>query len=145
MEIIINSVERDEKVVIEERDNHISINDAVYEIIDQSGALENSGVIVLNNVPVFYEAREKFEQRFLNRPKMIEAVDGFISIRVMRPLEGDTYTIMTQWDSESSFRSWQESKAYQHAHKNRGTKQGIDQQKNVLKRKTNYHVYQVGS
>ncbi|AIF43130.1 hypothetical protein X953_08165 [Virgibacillus sp. SK37] len=143
--MIMNSLESDAKVVIGERNNHMSIDENMYEIIDQSGALINSGVIVLNNVPVFHEAREKFEQRFLNRPKRIETVDGFVAIRVMKPLEGDTYTILTQWDSENSFRGWQQSKAYQLAHKNRGTKQGIDQQENVLKGKTNYHVYQVGS
>lgn len=38
-----------------------------YDIIDQSGALEQPGFAVLNNIPVTEEGRSLFETRFKNR------------------------------------------------------------------------------
>ncbi|CAM3778269.1 antibiotic biosynthesis monooxygenase family protein [Mesobacillus thioparans] len=97
-----------------------------YEVIDSAGTLGREGFAVFNNIPVTDEGRPLFEDRFLNRPRMIENEPGFVAIRVLRPLSSNTYIILTIWENESSFENWQKSKAYAHAHKNRGTETGID-------------------
>lgn len=97
-----------------------------YEVIDSSGPLGNEGFTVLNNIPVTDEGRPLFEDRFLNRPRLIEKEPGFVAIRVLRPLSSNTYIIMTIWENEAAFENWQKSKAYEHAHKNRGTEAGTD-------------------
>ncbi|MFZ3589789.1 antibiotic biosynthesis monooxygenase family protein [Bacillus sp. DJP31] len=99
-----------------------------YEILDQSGILKESGFAILNNIPVSDEGRTLFEYRFKNRARMIENEPGFGAIRVLRPLNSDTYIIFTQWESKQDFLNWQNSKAYDTAHKKRGTSEGIDQQ-----------------
>ncbi|RSD29290.1 antibiotic biosynthesis monooxygenase family protein [Mesobacillus subterraneus] len=98
-----------------------------YEVIDSAGTFRNEGFAVLNNIPVTDEGRPLFEDRFLNRPRMIESEPGFIAIRVLRPVSSNTYIILTIWENESAFLNWQNSKAYDHAHKKRGTEAGIDQ------------------
>ncbi|MCA1061962.1 antibiotic biosynthesis monooxygenase [Rossellomorea aquimaris] len=114
-----------------------------YEVVDGSGELKNTGYVVFNNIPVTYEGRPLFEYRFKNRAGLIEEVAGFIAIRILRPLDTDTYVIMTQWEDEESFTGWQESKQYQKAHEKRGTEEGIDTKKDIFPRESyvsEYHV-----
>ncbi|WLR42850.1 antibiotic biosynthesis monooxygenase [Bacillus carboniphilus] len=100
-----------------------------YEVIDSSGIIEEKGrFAVLNNIPVTIEGKPLFEKRFKDRARLIEKEPGFVAIRVLRPINSDTYVILTLWESEEAFENWQSSKAYNHAHKKRGTSDGIDQQ-----------------
>ncbi|KUP09165.1 hypothetical protein Q73_03580 [Bacillus coahuilensis m2-6] len=98
-----------------------------YEVIDASGALRENGFVVMNNIPVTDEGRPVFEDRFKSRARAIESVPGFIAIRVLRPLNSDTYIILTQWDDKEAFKNWQSSQAYNKAHEKRGTGEGMDQ------------------
>lgn len=100
-----------------------------YEVIDSAGSLDQAGFAVFNNIPVTDEGRPLFEDRFLNRPRLIENEPGFLAIRVLRPLSSNTYIILTVWKNEGAFEAWQKSKAYENAHKNRGTEAGIDSAK----------------
>lgn len=114
-----------------------------YEVLDASGNLADSGFAVLNNISVTDEGRPLFEQRFSQRARLIENEEGFSAIRVLRPLQNDTYIIFTGWKDESSFSDWQSSKAYNEAHKKRGTSEGVDQQPSIFSRPsyvTSYHV-----
>ncbi|WLR53946.1 antibiotic biosynthesis monooxygenase [Mesobacillus subterraneus] len=103
-----------------------------YEVIDSSGSLDHEGFAVFNNIPVTDEGRPLFEDRFLNRPRLIEKEPGFVAIRVLRPLSSNTYIIMTIWENEGAFENWQKSKAYENAHKKRGTEAGIDARPNIF-------------
>ncbi|MFE8700265.1 antibiotic biosynthesis monooxygenase family protein [Cytobacillus sp. FJAT-54145] len=106
-----------------------------YEVIDSSGTIENGGFVVMNNIPVTEEGRPIFEFRFKNRAGLIEQEPGFVGIRVLRPLNSDTYVILTVWENEKSFLDWQTSKAYEKAHEKRGTEKGVDQQQpNIFSR-----------
>lgn len=143
--IILKKNDSTDKIEVTEEGTNIKIGNDNYEIIDQTGSIASSGAIVLNCIPVKPEGRERFEERFLNRPKRIENEEGFKAIRVSRPLKGDTYIILTQWTSEEAFRNWQDSDAYSHAHKKRGTDKGLDRDESVLKAKSYHDVYEVGS
>jgi heme-degrading monooxygenase HmoA len=103
-----------------------------YEVIDSSGSFDHAGFAVLNNIPVTDEGRPLFEHRFKNRAGLIENEPGFAAIRVLRPLESNTYIILTLWKDEKFFRDWQSSKAYEKAHENRGTESGIDKQPQIF-------------
>ncbi len=98
-----------------------------YEVLDSGGRV-GGNYAVLNNIPVTAEGRSAFEQRFMNRARKVEEELGFVGIRVLRPLDDDTYVIMTLWEGESDFKAWQESQAYSHAHRKRNTEEGIDVQ-----------------
>ncbi|MFD2216259.1 antibiotic biosynthesis monooxygenase family protein [Metabacillus endolithicus] len=99
-----------------------------YEVLDSTGNIKNGSFAVLNNIPVSDEGRPLFEKRFSERARMIENEPGFSAIRVLRPKSSDTYIILTLWESEKHFKDWQNSKAYEHAHKKRGSEEGIDRQ-----------------
>jgi len=105
-----------------------------YEIFDQSGTLTQHGYFVFNNIPVSDEGRPVFEHRFKSRAGLIDKEPGFVAIRILRPLDSDTYVVLTQWDEEESFKNWQSSQAYNKAHEKRGTDQGIDHQKTMFPR-----------
>jgi heme-degrading monooxygenase HmoA len=127
--MIILKSDDDQAVLLHETEGKKFFNEGRdYEVIDQSGALKESGVTVLNNIPVSDEGRPLFEYRFKNRAKLIDNEPGFVAIRVLRPISNDTYIILTLWNSETDFLNWQNSKAYDHAHNKRGTSEGIDQQ-----------------
>ena len=59
----------------------------------------------------------------------------------MRPLNSDTYIILTEWSEESAFKAWQSSQAYNTAHKKRGTDEGIDKRPNIFAGPTYVKTY----
>lgn len=91
-----------------------------FEVIDSRGEILEDGFVVMNNIPVTEEGRPVFEYRFKNRAGMVEREPGFIAIRVLRPLNSDTYVIFTEWESQIAFKNWQASSSFQQAHKNPG-------------------------
>lgn len=121
-------------IAIKEHETDSGDNIEAYEILDQKGQLDDGNFAVFNNIPVTDEGREQFESRFQNRAGLVEAEPGFAAIRILRPLDSDTYVILTMWQDESSFANWQSSQAYSHAHKKRGTSEGIDKRPNIFPR-----------
>ncbi|MBS2968266.1 antibiotic biosynthesis monooxygenase [Metabacillus sp. KIGAM252] len=133
----------DNAMLIHETDGETVLKEPKkYEVLDSSGSFEQAGFAVLNNIPVTEEGKPLFEQRFSERARMIENEPGFAAIRVLRPLRDDTYVILTLWEDEASFKNWQQSKAYEHAHKKRGTSDGVDQ-KSIFPRPSYVTTYQV--
>lgn len=103
-----------------------------FEVIDSSGELTDQGYYVFNNIPVTDEGRPIFEHRFTNRARAIEEEPGFIAFRLMRPIDSDTYIVLTQWTGPGSFETWQKSEAYNKAHEKRGSDEGIDKRPNIF-------------
>lgn len=103
-----------------------------YEVIDGSGELAESGFVVFNNIPVTDEGRPIFEYRFKNRAGMIEKSPGFTAIRVLRPLNSDTYIILTQWQDQESFQNWKDSKGFKQAHDMKKPESGVDTQPHIF-------------
>ncbi|PLR75363.1 antibiotic biosynthesis monooxygenase [Bacillus sp. V3-13] len=99
-----------------------------YEVFDSAGTFEHANFAVLNNIPVTDEGRPLFEYRFKNRARMIENEPGFAAIRVLRPLDSNTYVILTLWENEQGFKNWQQSKAYEKAHEKKESEEGVDKQ-----------------
>jgi len=98
-----------------------------YDVLDSIGDITNGSFAVLNNIPVTDEGRPLFEKRFSERARLIEKAPGFSCLRVLRPIRGNTYIILTLWENEQHFKAWKDSKAYEHAHKKKSTEEGIDQ------------------
>lgn len=127
--------DQDEAVVLYEAESGPALPGAeAYHVLNAVGDINGGFFAVFNNIPVSQEGREIFEQRFQNRAGMVEQEPGFAAIRVLRPLETDTYVILTIWDSEEAFKNWQASQAYGKAHAKRGTAEGIDSRPNIFPR-----------
>lgn len=99
-----------------------------YEVIDSVNSLEQKGYFVFNNIPVSDEGRPIFENRFLNRSGSIENEPGFIAFRLLRPLDSDTYIVLTQWTGPNSFEAWKNSNAFKQAHSKPDTTPGVKKQ-----------------
>ncbi|MRH41319.1 antibiotic biosynthesis monooxygenase [Aquibacillus halophilus] len=122
----------------------LSEQDEIYEVIDTAFEIHANSFAVFNNIPVTEAGRSQFEERFNNRARRIENEPGFQAIRVCRPINGDTYLVLTCWNSEDDFENWRNSNAYMQAHKKRGTSEGIDkQQPQIFTRPSYVETYRV--
>jgi heme oxygenase (mycobilin-producing) len=93
-----------------------------YEVVDGKGDLKEQGYVVMNNIPVSEDGRQVFEHRFKNRAGFIEKEPGFVALRVLRPINSDTYVILTIWEKQSDFLKWKNSSSFQEAHSHSGSK-----------------------
>ncbi|ENH95583.1 hypothetical protein J416_15367 [Gracilibacillus halophilus YIM-C55.5] len=87
-----------------------------YEVIVEKGGLKEEGFIVLNHIPVTDEGKPLFETQFKERAEAIENTSGFYALRVLRPLRGNTYIVMVEWEDQASFQHWKNSDHFQKAH-----------------------------
>lgn len=140
MEQVQNKYRNEHMILIHGNGNSVLIHETAgksvfatprkFEVLDAVNDLEERGFFVFNNIPVTDEGRPVFEHRFLNRENTIEAEPGFVAFRLLRPLNGDTYIVMTQWNGPHSFEAWKNSKAFKAAHPKHkdATATGIQQQ-----------------
>jgi len=103
-----------------------------YEVLSSTGELEENGFFVFNNIPVTDEGRPVFEHRFLNRAGAIENEPGFVAFRLLRPLDSDTYIVLTEWSKSVFFDAWKTSNAYKIAHEKRDSRVGTDKTAHIF-------------
>ncbi|WP_203245906.1 antibiotic biosynthesis monooxygenase family protein [Sporosarcina beigongshangi] len=77
-----------------------------YEVIGSSGALNDVGYFVWNHIPVTDEGRPIFEHHFKERTHTLDTEPGFIAFRLLRPLNSDTYIVMTEWAANTYYTRW---------------------------------------
>lgn len=84
-------------------------NDAkTYTAIEAKGDLTPHHFCVLNYIKVDLTQSETFEERFLSRIVYLNDVHGFVSLRVLRPLDPQNhYVVISLWDDRQSFEVWQ--------------------------------------
>ncbi|MDM5250198.1 MULTISPECIES: antibiotic biosynthesis monooxygenase [unclassified Lysinibacillus] len=99
-----------------------------FEVLDSVHNLEERGFFFFNNIPVTDEGRPVFEHRVLNRARAIEDEPGFVAFRLLRPLNSETYIVMTQWHGPHSFEAWKSSNAFTSAHTELEEPTGVNQQ-----------------
>ncbi|KWW16923.1 signal transduction protein TRAP [Peribacillus simplex] len=87
-----------------------------YEVVDGKGNLQDRGYVVMNNIPVSEEGQPVFEHQFKNRAGLIENEPGFVALRILRPLNSETYVILTIWEKQADFTNWKKSASFQKAH-----------------------------
>lgn len=74
--------------------------------------------VAINFIECAESYRERFEELFRTRAGAIDAMQGFQRMKVLRPKEeGQPYLIMSEWDSEESFKAWTKSEAFLEGHK----------------------------
>ncbi len=97
-----------------------------YEVVGSSGSLSKNGYFVFNNIPVTDEGRPVFELRIKDNAGAVESELGFIAFRLLRPLDTDTYIIMTEWSESTYYTRWKNSSSFKEAHLADRTDAGID-------------------
>lgn len=83
-----------------------------YTAIAERGSIHEDGFVVMNHIPVTDDGKPIFESEFKQRADRIEKVPGSYAFRVLRPLHGNTYVLLVQWDSEQSYQVWRDSDVY---------------------------------
>jgi heme-degrading monooxygenase HmoA len=79
-------------------------------------------ITVANRIYVNPEYAERFEQRFRERAGLVDGMPGFVSNRVLRPVnEGDPYVVFTVWQSRQDFLNWVRSDEFVKGHAQSGT------------------------
>lgn len=72
----------------------------------------------INYINCSADYRERFEELFRTRARAIDRMPGFQSMRVLRPQKnGDSYLILSLWDSEEQFRAWTASPEFAEGHR----------------------------
>lgn len=94
-----------------------------YEVVSSFGKLMEEGYFVFNNIPVTDEGRPVFEHRFSGGGGRIESQQGFIAFRLLRPLDSDTYIVLTEWEDASDFDRWKHSPAFKESHQSTDMKE----------------------
>lgn len=110
-------------IIAETAGGRIFESGQAYKLIEGKGGYNDAHYVVMNHIPVREEERPLFEERFKNRAGRVDKEPGCKGIRILRPQKSDTYVVMTLWKSEGDFQSWQNSEAFDQAHKKRPAEQ----------------------
>lgn len=74
--------------------------------------------VAINYISCNPEYRERFEELFATRAGAIDKMPGFQRMHVLRPHKEDKeYLIVSEWESENSFKAWTKSDAFIEGHK----------------------------
>ena len=73
--------------------------------------------VAINYIDCTEAYRPRFEELFGSRAKAIDTMPGFINMHVLRPAkEGDSYLIVSYWETEEAFKDWTKSEAFIKGH-----------------------------
>jgi heme-degrading monooxygenase HmoA len=97
-----------------------------YEVFDSIGEIQDGRMVVLSNFPVRDEGRPLFEHYFKEKARSIENEQGFIAFRALRPKVSNRYVILTVWENEASFHSWQNTLSISTKKEKQTAETGID-------------------
>lgn len=75
-------------------------------------------IVVQNRVQIAESYTETFVQR-LKDSYGIEEQPGFLGLKLLAPVDAETYITMTFWESVEDYEAWKDGKAYDRAHTDR--------------------------
>lgn len=84
-----------------------------YEIISTTGEFIDHGCITLDNIPVTDDSVKSFEAQFKDNHLLAFSMPGFVAYRLLKPIKGNTYTLLYAWESEMYYKYWKESDEYE--------------------------------
>ncbi len=72
--------------------------------------------VMINRMKVPEKWRPHFEEVFKTRKKAVDRRPGFIRAEILKPVDGDTYVVMTHWEKKEDFEAWVGSSEYKEGH-----------------------------
>jgi heme oxygenase (mycobilin-producing) len=73
--------------------------------------------VAINYISCQASYRPRFEELFASRAHAIDTMPGFINMHVLRPAtDGDSYLIVSYWETEHAFKDWTKSEAFRIGH-----------------------------
>lgn len=77
-----------------------------------------AGFVAINYINCKPHYAERFECLFCSRAKMIDNMDGFVGMNVLKCQDdGEPYLVVSYWESEAHFKAWVGSPEFYEGHK----------------------------
>jgi heme oxygenase (mycobilin-producing) len=74
-------------------------------------------IVALSRFKVANGLEESVARAFLNRPRLVEKAEGFLSLEVFTDSKDPSvFYLSTRWTTESAFRQWHASEAHHASH-----------------------------
>jgi heme oxygenase (mycobilin-producing) len=74
-------------------------------------------ILALSRFKVANGMEESVALAFLNRPRLVENAEGFVSLEVFTDSsDPSVFYLSTRWTNETAFREWHSSKAHHASH-----------------------------
>jgi heme-degrading monooxygenase HmoA len=73
--------------------------------------------VMINRMTVPEKFRDHFEDVFKDRKQAVDRRKGFIRAEILKPVDGDTYLVMTHWETKEDFDGWVGSPEYHEGHR----------------------------
>lgn len=77
-------------------------------------------IVVSNRVQIAESHAETFIQR-LEDSYGIEEQPGFLGLKLLAPIDAETYITMTFWESVEDYETWKDDEAFERAHSDRSS------------------------
>ena len=77
-------------------------------------------IVVSNRVQIADSHAETFIQR-LKDNYGIEEQPGFLGLKLLAPLDAETYITMTFWESVTDYETWKDDESFERAHSDRSS------------------------
>lgn len=76
-----------------------------------------AGFVAINAIRCSSAYAHRFEELFQTRARAIDAMEGFLGMRVLKPTrDGDPYLVVSFWRDASCFQGWLGSEAFRQGH-----------------------------
>ncbi|MGG3563534.1 antibiotic biosynthesis monooxygenase [Neobacillus rhizosphaerae] len=112
-EIMVTMINENNALLFHESAGETVFNEPrKFEELLSIGEMTKEGFVVLNTVPVTDEGKAVFEHQVKNQMNEVKSQQGFLALRVLRPLTSSQYVIMTVWKDETSYQAWQSSQNF---------------------------------
>jgi heme-degrading monooxygenase HmoA len=80
-------------------------------------------IVVASRITVQKGREREFERQFFARPKLVDMMPGFIRNEFLKPLNNNTYIILSYWETREDVEAWMKTDAF---HLNQMRKSGRD-------------------
>lgn len=70
-------------------------------------------VVASHRIPVAKGRERDFEHYWLGRFKLADMLPGFVRNEFLKPLEGNTYVVLSYWESPEQLKVWLENDVFQ--------------------------------
>ena len=81
-------------------------------------------IAITNSLPVVEGAADAVVERFAGSRGHVQDFPGFVSMEVLKSVEGDEVLVVTRWEDRKAFEAWVASEEFAKAHARGGT-QGL--------------------
>ncbi|HLQ73279.1 MAG TPA: antibiotic biosynthesis monooxygenase [Bacillota bacterium] len=97
----------------EQNEKKIFTSGQSYEVVISDGELKQEGYVVMHHIPISDESMPLFENHLRNKSNIRQTVTDIHALRLLKPLKGNTYIILTYWPNQKIYELWKDTDVYE--------------------------------